>query len=433
MATSKLKQKTENRLSPGTPTSWDTWIRGALGTYSYLASGSGTNSRPNGSHRVRQWWTYGGPGTWKSFRAANGYLPTQGYSDDFEFFNNPGTVSTYYYLSGQYRVDMKTTDPVYIERLSGYVGSENDYCFGTSLLSALRTDAKQQALSKARDLKVNVPVMLGEGRQTVNMLADTARTLGRAYRSFRRGRFRQAADQLGIPFSSVTDKGRGAANHWLAYSYGWMPLLSDAKGLLKLAEKGLLDSDRGPRFSVRSSTQMTKNIDRTTEGQGAGNLPGGQTKHRGFNVATARAGLLLEYKPGASGLTSVGMGSFDPLLMAWELTPFSFVFDWFIDVGSWLENLSTLQDVTVLAGFESHVEDIYFVSTMERPGTSGWTTPVKPRGFTTWRSYRRYNWLGSVSLRTPLWDGFNARRLTTTAALWRQRTRGDRVPGGYRP
>lgn len=433
MATSVRKTVTINRLAPGHPTSWDTWLRQANGSYSFLASGSGTSrGAVNGTYRYRDWWTYGGPGTWKSFRAANGYLPTQTFAEDFELFNNPGTVSTYFYLGGQYKVLMKSPDPVHMPRLSGYVGLETDFTNGVSQLSNLRLDAKQKCLSEARDLKVNVPVMLGEGRQTVRMLADTVRTLGSAYRNFRRGRFRQAAKELNLPFDLVTRRSKDAANHWLAYSYGWMPLLADAKGLLKLAEEGLF-STRGPRFSARGKAWSTKSFKVDFVGQGASNLPGGLTRCVGYNVTTARAGLLLEYHQNATGLTSVGLGTFDPLLAAWEWTPFSFVFDWFIDIGSYLENLSTLQDVSVLAGYESHLEEIFFTSTMESPGTSGWTVPTLPKGFATWRSYRRYNWLGSVSLRTPLWDGFNARRLTTTASLWRQRTRGDRVPGRYRP
>lgn len=420
-----LKSKTVDRSIGPQPTSWVTYQRTG-GSYVPIGSGSGTSRPLKVNVLYRQWNTMAG---WKTYRATYGYLPTQNMTETQEFVDQSGLpVYSYFAYDGQYRVDMKSRDPLHVPALSGSLGFRPKW-HTTSELSALREDAKQKCLSQARDMKVNVPVMLGEGRQTVRMLADTVRTLGRAYRNFRRGRFRQAAKELGI-----AEPGKGSANHWLAYNYGWMPLLSDAKGLVKLAEKGLIDPDRGPRFSVRGNAiDVIPDWKEVISGQGASNLPGGQTTLRGTCVAHAKAGLLLEFKPGATGLASVGLGTFDPLLTAWELTPFSFVFDWFINVGGYLEALSTFSDVTPLAGFESHVEWNYGSATMDKPHTTGWIVGALPQVHFTWRSFKRFSWGGSVTLRTPLWDALNARRLTTVAALWRQRCRGDRVHGKYRP
>jgi len=421
-----IKSQTIGPLGVNVPTSWDTYIRDGFGNYGFLASGSGTGRKNMFYSRNRTWHTLLG---WKAFRAANGYLPTQPYTDIQDRVVQDGSVSVYYYLGGSYKVVMKSTDPVYVPNYSGVHGSSGPMVYSTAEKDRYVADAKSKCLAKARDMKVSLPVMLGEGRQTVNMLAETARLLGRSYRNFRRGRFRQAAKELGIPTPSGT-----ASNHWLAYNYGWMPLLSDAKGLYELATKGLGHADRGPRMTFSASAKTQKDYKGTTVGQGASNLPGGETKQEHTTRLKAKAALLVEFKSSYWAGQSLGLGRYDPLLTAWELTPFSFVFDWFIDIGGYLENLSSLDGMTVLAGYESVHESVEGTSTMTIPGNAGWVEGKLPTAKYRWRSYSRADWTGSVPvLRTPLWDGLNARRLITTAALWRQRCRGDRVPGKYRP
>lgn len=433
MATSVLKTKAIGGVLPNVPTKWDTYQRNAAGQYVYLGAGSGTG-RPAGIRlTTRTWWTYGGPGTWKTFRAANGYLPTQGMTETQEFVNDSGVVSTYFCYGGQYRVNMKSSDPVYLPRLSGVQYFAPYFLTKNQEDSGVLLDAKYKAISEARDMKVSVPVMFGEGRETVALLADSVRRLGKAYRFFQTGQFRRAAKELNLPFDFVTRRSRTAASHWLEYSLGWMPILADAKGLLKLAEEGLLRADRGPRFSVRGKAQTDFSWSVTTDGQGASNLPGGRTVVTGQTVVVGRAGMLLEFKAGATGLTSVGLGTFDPLSAVWELIPFSFVFDYFVDVGSYLEQLSSLQDVTVKAGFESSMQLAFGQAVMEKPESNGWLAGMKPKADFTWRLYRRQSWLGNVALRKPLWDGLNARRITTIASLYRVMCGGDRVPGRYRP
>jgi hypothetical protein len=421
------KTLTLNRSINSLPVKTDIYQK-VGGSYVFLSAYTGTSRMPLKDVLSRQWDNFNAPPSWIAFKKANGYLPTQEITELREYWNQLDIpVVVYFYDGMAYRTENKTIDPLYIPAASGLVDSGTFGWFTSTQKGTLQIDCQQKTLDKARNMKVNVPVMLAEGRLTVRMLADTLQTLGRAYRNFRRGRFRQAAETLGIPTPSKT-----ASNHWLAYQYGWMPLISDAKGLSHVAEKGLIDPARGPRFRVASETLMYQDFD-FTQNQGASFWTGGLTRYRGQDVVVAKTGLLLEFTPNASGFNSVGMGTFDPLLVAWELTPFSFVFDWFVDVGSYLENLSSLQDVTVLAGWTSYIEHHFGVATMERPSPSGKIDGLKPSASWSHRYYRRSPWSGQVSLRTPLWDALKARRITTLGALWRQRTRGDRVPGRYLP
>jgi hypothetical protein len=416
------KYKLVDRSSGYRDLSWDSYYKSG-GAWIFNGSGTGVGRRFHVDWRNRAWNI---TPNWKVLRANQGYLPTTAYSDSFEYVQaEEGALMTFEWYNGTGKIVMKSQDDAYVPR---NVWSSEPYGFSESTYNMLKDDAKAKALAKARDMKVNVPVMLGEGRQTVKMLADTVRTLGKAYRSFRRGRFQQAAKDLGI-----TKPTGDSAKHWLAYRYGWQPLLSDAAGLYKLANKGLIDPERGPRFSVSAKALITGSVDVTVVGQGT-SVVGGDSRLKGIKVGEAKAGLLLEFTSRASGLESVGLGRYDPLLTAWELTPFSFVFDWFLDIGSYLENLSSLESVTVLAGYTSLTQICYGRSVISAIGYGGQLVGgTMPAANFTFRRYTRDHWEGTISLRTPLWDGLNAKRLTDAAALWRQICRGDRVPGKYRP
>jgi len=293
--------------------------------------------------------------------------------------------------------------------------------------NSLIADAQYKALSNARDMRINAAVTFAEGRKTVQMLSQTVRQLHAAYRFFRHGKFGKAARTLNIPRLPKT-----LANHWLAYQYGWRPLLSDAVGAATTLYD-YLERERPPRTTVRGTAvgQMTRSV------KSYGNHPQivGYTERLSFERQfVAKAGLLLELKNSIShAAAQLGVGLTDPLLTAWELTPFSFVFDWFVDVGGWLEARSSLQGWTVLTGWASRKCDYKF-SITEVPGG----TYSKPDNLATWKGhfsdYYRYSWTGSVGyLRTPLFDGLNARRLTSAAALAIQQLSGDRRPGSYRP
>lgn len=296
--------------------------------------------------------------------------------------------------------------------------------------AAAKTDAKFKVLSNARDLKVNLPVTFYEGRKTVDLVADSAKTLARAYAAFRKGQFKRAAKALGIKKPSKT-----AANHWLAYQYGWRPILSDAVGSAEELYDLLHKSGKYmPRRKLASQVRYT----------GSGKRDSGYCYadsdwydlYTWDRTVVGRAGLLLEveYAPAAAA-ASLGVGLYDPLLTLWELIPFSFVFDWFVGVGEWLEVRSSLQGLKVLAGYESAVtsytgktQTTYWKGsrTIAEPAIPPWNWDV--------RQHRRQHWDGYLStIRTPLFDALNGSRLTTAAALCRQLTLGDRAPGKYRP
>jgi hypothetical protein len=121
---------------------------------------------------------------------------------------------------------------------------------------------------------------------------------------------------------------RGMTSEWLAIRYGWRPLLNDIKSfsenLARLESKRTRYSDRAGNST--SSTSTTSSDDTSWY---AGTLTTVVTETvtigvRGSVIADIQ---LPDYQ-------------LNPLITGWEVIPFSFVIDWFIDVGKSLAALS---------------------------------------------------------------------------------------------
>lgn len=289
----------------------------------------------------------------------------------------------------------------------------------------LLLDAQNKARAKARNMRVNLAVATAEGRKTVQMMWDGLQTLGKAYKSFRKGRFKQAARDL-----KIGEIEEALANNWLAYQYGWKPLISDCAGLAE-THREQMASPREQVFKVVArKTQVVTGHRKITNFV----LSNHHAHAYSTDVFVARAGMLLECTSKVDQFqASVGLSPSDILLTAWELVPFSFVFDWFVDVGTWLGQLGSLDGLSVL--------DAWTDQTTSRanwvvPGTDGSIYTSNLGGFLSYsRRYVRNPWNPG----TMTWPRVNSvtdlswQRLISAASLLSQQTRGDPPIGKFRP
>lgn len=368
---------------------------------------------------------------YKTLLATNGILPSLEYTlTEWSQVYSPRVNQTWKKLNQAEWWDINTHYRVMV-RPSGVTGSGWP---SNAEYTDLMTSAKNKTLAKARDMKVNMPVMFGEGRKTIHMLTDTARRLGNAYLSFLRRRPKDAARYLGI-----SEPSKGLASHWLAYQYGWRPLLSDAAGLTELIGEYVDEKQqRPPRFTVTASAQFLRKL---SYSGGSGSDIGSTTvDYKGEVHCKAKAGLTLEVIWRESALAAqMGLGATDLVLTAWELVPFSFVFDWFIGVGQYLESASALQGLRVLDGYVRRNTstralrgDTRILSNSSHFLEAGQFNQIRGHE----RTYYRSRWLGTQpELLIRGLDGLftSATRLTSAAALFRQLTSGDRTKGAYRP
>lgn len=272
--------------------------------------------------------------------------------------------------------------------------------FGTDGSISVSSDvvgrAEAEALAKISGRKISIGVALGESIKTTEWLARKATQLYEAYRHLRKGRFRDLYNLLMDIRGRRLKKGKklppeaksfiGApSSWWLQYWYAFTPLVSDVYGLAALVEEGLREKDL--LFSVTRtitqplvppylplSTSHVKEFSRWESGH-----------------ATESCRVKIWVRVSTTQLASLNqLGLLNPALIAWELVPFSFVVDWILPIGVYLENLSATSGVTFHDGFRTVVVkgryDAYVgVPAPDDPNLGHWTFVSPARG--SWEFY----------------------------------------------
>jgi hypothetical protein len=184
--------------------------------------------------------------------------------------------------------------------------------------TALRTAVKDQ--------KVNLAQTLAEYPQAQRMFADNATAIAKALRSLRRGDAKGAAQALRAKPKQL----RGTiSNRWLELQYGWMPLLSDLYGSVAELQAGL-QRPRYRKIKVRRAAEIREN-------RNIGNIS--YLNKPGYIDASVKVVAKVTCYLKQDSSVSNRLGFTNPVNLAWELLPYSFVIDWFIPIGDWLNSL----------------------------------------------------------------------------------------------
>jgi hypothetical protein len=258
---------------------------------------------------------------------------------------------------------------------------------GSPGLTALATpeDPTQRAITNLLNTlgegKTNSLVSLAEISKTGAMVAKTATRLHNAIKALKKGEFEKFTSSLGITATRRTKrrfdkryneaKSKASQDHrWsersrydkhaesritdfaadtmLEFSYGWKPLLHDVYSHAKaLAE---ISIERSP--VVRQATGRAK-----TEKISARRYANAPNNYYDFYKVTdfkrfAEVGV--SYRLPVGGPTAFHqLGINNPLEVAWEVVPFSFIVDWFLPVGEFLRNLTATSGLIFESGYIS--------------------------------------------------------------------------------
>lgn len=206
----------------------------------------------------------------------------------------------------------------------------------TNELTSLQNTALIQARNNLKQMKVDLGTAFGERNQTAHLIGDTASRLARSVRNLRRGRVRDAMRDLGLSSKRGAPRGSNWTNNWLQLQYGWKPLLSDIYGACDALSKRDRDD-----WGVTAKGQA-----RTTLSGSFANLADGTAHFRSASKYELGVYTRVDAWLGAlNALSSLGVTN--PLNVAWELVPYSFVVDWFLPVGNWIQSIDATLGVEI--------------------------------------------------------------------------------------
>jgi hypothetical protein len=201
-----------------------------------------------------------------------------------------------------------------------------------ALPSGLVNRAEQAALLDLKNQDINLGQFLAELDQTIRLVTVAALRIGAAARFYRRtdaAKWRQVKRwQRGCLQREFWSK---IPRSWLEVQYGWKPLMSDIFG----AAAHLSGPSRLPLVHVKGNAKDT------TEASGIWPARVGSSKVNYKCLTHHRVDCNLWYQlqsPVLAEFSSLGL--VNPLEIVWELTPYSFVVDWFLPIGNWLSSLT---------------------------------------------------------------------------------------------
>lgn len=180
-------------------------------------------------------------------------------------------------------------------------------------------------LTTVKGHSFNLGVALAEGGQTVALVKSSLYSIGTAIRALKHADFAAAARSLGVKPRTSRLSTKDIAGRWLELQYGWLPLLSDvyesSKAFSRIAD--------GPRTEVYKVYRRRIKSQSTFE---SFRFINSTMRSNGSITAIMRENLT---RPRSLGLEN-------PASVIWEIIPYSFVIDWFIPIGTYLENLNQI-------------------------------------------------------------------------------------------
>ncbi len=307
----------------------------------------------------------------------------------------------------------------YVSEWPPYVPDVPDYMIFSSDLKAR---ADQKCLERLKDSKVNLGVALAEARRTAGLLAQTANSISKMVDTFRSKNKRKI-------WEAVKKGGKNTPQSWLELQYGWTPLLSDVLGSAEAMAEAV---SLGRRFNitVRGSAKLVEPWEVEV-------LQPGMLGYNYRGSTTERCEVIATYQLPANLLPSLSsLGLTNPLEIAWELVPYSFVIDWLLPIGDWLHVLDAGAFLQFKEGSTSHMlrKTAFgraFVDPDGHPYRHNQTVRTIAPGKLQWYNFQRNvntspPAVHLPSLKNPLSLGHVANAMSLLASSFSRRGRRDR-------
>lgn len=296
------------------------------------------------------------------------YIPPHPYTSAVEY-SNPTQWGSW--VAGHQTITFQTCNN------PGFSTSETDL--------VARDDSLQRFWAHARRREaVSSGVALATLRETIGLTGSAILTILELLKWIKRGRFDKAVDALlehGLPIPSNARRRvanysqrspltlqKWSANAWLELQFGWKPLLQDIYDAAG-AYSSLIEGEYFPTLSISGKGATVRRT--TGEVYESSSAIDRFWTDIVYEVDYSISGLFKIINPGLTLVHAFGLDN--PLSIAWDLVPFSFVVDWFLPIKRYIDNLSALNGLELIHATEFK-RSVYRhkVSVNQRTGSGYW-------------------------------------------------------------
>lgn len=346
--------------------------------------------------------------------------------------SNPFTLtwqSQYYGIPSRVDYNSMVAQVVPNYTQESWLATGPTYANGGELLDKVRN----RCISKAGGATFNSALFLAESHKTLDLLLTNARKIARSFREIKHGRLlgrslqetvRRACNAIGVTHSKAWDPKASRASQWLEYRYGVETLMSDVRDAAEYAASKASEQREQLSFITESSVTVPiplQPIDWAMFTHSYDSACNAGYNISGYTKVTAKAWLRTEIE--VQGYrTMQQLGFANPVGLAWELIPFSFVADWAFGIGQYLDLQSSLWGLKVIdAGYslqqDGVVEAQLRVPVENYPSYYAWSLTGSQPVVMKLMRYSRSVWANPTPVYTA-GSGLNIKRALDAASLF---------------
>jgi len=235
--------------------------------------------------------------------------------------------------------------------------------------------AKYRLFDRMRGEGTNIANIIAERKQTIQLIGDTIMRIVWVIKDLKRGDITSATRRLfgdSQQGNKIARKLRGKdiANQWIGLQYGWLPLVDDVYELVNLTHQRTSSA-----VYVFHESAVSWNYTAPGTNSSLQTKPNGVQYYRPYEKQRnwCRQKYMIRARPDMTYAAPAALGLTNPLVPLWEVVPWSFVVDWFLPVGTYLEQLTADHGWYFLDGCLSTHQNYSWVQDHTSDGTTSWS------------------------------------------------------------
>lgn len=198
-----------------------------------------------------------------------------------------------------------------------------------------------RALAQLNKPATDVGLMIGELTETIHMLRHPLSSLYPLVNRLRNKSFGKRPPRIGT---------KVVPSFWLEYQYGILPLLEDIESIRNMFDAKCVRAIEPLRRVKASSTESSSiSVDAVKRAPYCTvYVQGGATSS--IKITDHIYYKLNDWGRNYESLTGLGLNPFQLVDVAWAVTPYSFVVDWFVGIGKWLKAIQPHPHLDIIGG-----------------------------------------------------------------------------------